>query len=34
MDFTRNAKPNRIANGNSTLHACIHHTVQTVLVDA
>lgn len=34
MDFTPNAKPARIANGDSLIHACLHHTVETFLVDA
>lgn len=34
MDRNPDAKPNRIANGDFAIHACIHHTLQTILVDA
>jgi hypothetical protein len=34
MDFSPNAKPNRIANGDSEFHACFHHALETLLVDA
>jgi hypothetical protein len=33
MDLIPNAKPARIANGDS-IHACLHHAFQTLLVDA
>jgi hypothetical protein len=34
MDFTSNAKLTRIANGDFLIHACLHHPVETFLVDA
>jgi hypothetical protein len=34
MDFNPTAKPNRIANGEYKIHACIHHAFETLLVDA
>jgi hypothetical protein len=34
MDFNPEAKPNRIANGDSKIHACFHHALETLLVDA
>lgn len=33
MDLNPNARPNRIANGNP-IHASIHHTFESFLVDA
>lgn len=34
MDFTPDAKLARIANGDSSIHACLHHIFQSFLVDA
>lgn len=34
MDFNPNAKPNRIANGDDMIHACLHNALETLLVDA
>ena len=34
MDSNPNAKPNRIANGDFHIHACLHHAFETLLVDA
>jgi len=34
MDLAPNAKPNRIANGESDIHARFHHAFETFLVDA
>lgn len=34
MDFNPNAKLNRIANGNLVIHACLHNTVKSLVVDA
>lgn len=33
MDLNPSAKLNRIANGDSTIHASLYHTLRTFLVD-
>lgn len=34
MDFNPTAKPNRIANRESMIHACFHHAFENLLVHA